>query len=269
MTRRLLGLALVTLGLSASADELLIWHPGAGSAEEATSVLGEFARYLANHMGLPESGVSISYASSEQEGLDYTAAKPPKIAIVSLPVYLKYRDEYKWTAVLEAKRPGTTGRFVTVVHQSQGFDLPPLAEIKNTELPAGLTLFGTEATWDPAFGAMVAGGPATFETSGIAAAWRKVGAAEGTGLVMTDAEYETMRAQPDKRKEKHKAVHVSDALPINLVVVQPDVDASALIEAIHALVADPAAADLRKTLRLESLVDADHKALEAIEAAYE
>ncbi len=250
---------LMLLSAACCAQDVLIWHPGAGgNAEQAEPVLGDFARYLESAMGAEAGTVSLRYAATEEDGP--AAGTAVDIAIVSLPVFLKHGEAFGWSAVLHAERAARpTGRYVTVMADENG-TLPPLDEVASGTVPEGLKVYGTEL-WDARFAEVfvVPGGAEYNDTRTPHAAMRR---AEKMGAlaVLNELEYADFQANP-KYQTGFSVAHVSEELPVNLVVVREGVDAAALLAALQAMPADPAADELRETLRLRAFLPADEKTI--------
>ena len=272
--KRLFVLGVLFLGLSAGfagPRDLLVFYPGgAGSAEDAATVMREFGAALAKGAGWPEGALTVSYENDLTAGLATIQNNKPGFALVGLPVYLSQGAKLKMKLVAQSL-PG--GRKTDAYYMMGRKDGP-----KNLQAAKGLKLISNQLYDKTFISRCVLGGQNVEEffklkevSSGLRAIRSVADDENKADLVLLDQHQHNALGGLDEAKLL-QLVHRSPDLPTAPLValdgVAADADIVAIKKALLGLAGNSAAKDLLDTMTLKGFGEPDAAAYEAAQKLY-
>ncbi len=260
-------------GVSADLEtlRLVACAPGYPSnTEQAQPTMNDFAAMVSDASGWPTGTLTAEYHPSEEAGVGRLRDHATSLALVPLPLYLKYEQELVLTAVVQAVQASGSA--------TERWSLVAFAGAVTG--PASLS--GWELLGIPAYAPGFVRGPALAHwgelpdslsvkfTRRVLAGIRRVAAGEEVAVLLDGNQTAALASFPGA--ESLEVVATSPPLLAWLVVVVGDrVDEPVRRQLVHGLLGihqSASFADVLETMRLERFEALDAEALDLARAAY-
>ena len=257
---------------------LLICSPNSpGTPEAARPVMERLGSYLATRLGASCQPVYFNRAAAAREWIEKS---PPRFAILSLDLWLRWREELSLQPIAQAERAGKTGERLHVVVRDPSSirslaDLSAGVEGRRAVIWSSHLEDARFATRVAFAGALAAEGEQSrvqlLPTHQPLKLLRRLKAGdpfEGQpvdAVVVDDAVWTALEQVPDLARALRE-VHVTEPLPTPPVVAFPSASSeerAKLVRVLQSMRDDPEGKDLLATLQVSGFRGPDEPALQA------
>ena len=259
-------LVLAPSGSPAAERDILFWAPYApGSPEQAAGALEEFARLVEQGAGWPRGSISAVYRNKEDDGLKAIQELDPGFVLVPIPVHLRYHESLDWAPLRAAVLAGVEAQRYSL-YGPAGSSVHWLSDV---------TIEG-DAAYDPEFvRTLVLGGQYAVAddhfrpTSRPLSAVRRAARGEKVLVLLDEGQRRALASLPAAAKLVLLAE--SGWMPAAVLVSRAgatEADVQQLGRVLDGLSADPEAADLLATLRIQRFEAVEPQAIEKLQKIY-
>lgn len=266
------------------AGGMLICSPNSpGTPENARPVMERFGAHLTKHLGSPCQPVYFNRAKDAREWLDKEA---PRFAILSLDLYLRWREELGLELVAQSERAGATSERLHVVVRGSS-PVKALGDLLPPALGRAPVIWSSHLE-DPRFASRVAfqgalkvegdGGEARVLTTHQALkALRRLKDGQPCedqpvdAVVLDDAAWRALQDVPAFGGGALREVHTTPPLPTPPVVAFPRAtpeERAGLLRVLQAMNQDEDGKELLATLQVTGFKPADSAAYQAAVERY-
>lgn len=274
----LLLAALTPLRAEAPGAGLLVCYPNApGTQEQAKPVMEQLGAHLSGATGDP---IDPAFFTASAPAREFVAKEQPRFAILSLALYLQWKDELKLELLAQAERArARTERFHLVV--PAGSPWKALDDLKRAERKPVVwsshlddPRFVSQVVFDGALrvGADVEGKSTAQPLTALRhmKSGKPFQESPVDAVLLEDAAWSELQKLATF-KDAVRALHSSAPLPTPPVVALPAADAGArerMKKALLAMDDEPGARELLGTLQVTAFTEPDAAAYEAVARAY-
>jgi hypothetical protein len=267
-------LTLLLLSTSLPGDDpgpisLVICHPGGpGTTEQAEPIMDAFSRSIEEVGGLPKGTLRCVYHPEAKPGLEYIRSEHPSLGIVSLPFYLKHREDLDLRLLLQVvRRDRATQTFHVLAKKGRFADLEALR---------GKRLL-SKHLYDPDFvRRVVLGGREKeflhlVETSRLVKETRKVARGEEDAVLVDAEAWETLKKMKGLGDQLEEIFHSRDLPTEPVVTIGPpssDPRVPKIEAALKKLAETPRGREILAELMMKRFREPDRKAFGEVERLY-